>query len=63
MFSLLGRKTLEVICSEKGFSLEEVLSRLKQKGIEAKPTDKPKDIANRHNKAPIEIFGIIEGKE
>jgi len=59
----LGRKTLDIICSEKGLSLDHVLSRLKQKGIKAKPSDKLKDIASKHEKTPLEIFAIIQGKE
>lgn len=59
----LGRKTMEEICSEKGLALNEALSRLKQKGIEASPKDKLKDIAGKIEKTPTEIFAIIEGKE
>ena len=59
----MGKKTLNAICSEKGISLEEVLARLKQKGIEANPNDKLKDVASKLGKTPMEIFAIIEGKE
>jgi len=59
----LGRKTLEMISSEKGLSLDDVLSRLKEKGIESKAGDKLRDIAGRYEKTPMEIFAIIEGKE
>ena len=59
----LGKKTLEVISTERGLSLDEVLSRLKQRGIDAKPTDRLKDVANKMGKNPIEIFRIIEGEE
>jgi hypothetical protein len=59
----LGRKTLDTICSEKGLSIDEVLSRLKEKGIEAKASDRLKDISGRYDKTPMEIFAIIEGKE
>jgi hypothetical protein len=59
----LGEKTLEVICTEKGLSLDEVLSRLKKDGIDARPTDKLKDLANKLDKEPIEIFRIIKGDE
>jgi hypothetical protein len=40
-----------------------VLSRLEQKGIKAKPSDKLKDIASKLEITPIEVFAIIEGKE
>ena len=59
----LGRKTLEMISSEKGLSLDDVLSRLKEKGIEAKAGDKLKDIAGKYQKTPLEVFAIIEGEE
>jgi hypothetical protein len=59
----LGKKTLEAICTERGLSLDEVLSRLNKHGIDAKPTDRLKDVANRLGKNPIEIFRIIEGEE
>jgi len=59
----LGKKTLEMICTERGFSLDEVLSRLKKSGIDAKPTDRVKDVANKLGKKPIEIFRIMEGEE
>ena len=59
----LGRKTLDTICSEKDLSIDEVLSRLKEKGIEAKASDRIRDIAGRYEKTPMEIFAILEGKE
>ncbi len=59
----LGKKTLEMICSERGLSLDDVLSRLKKHGIDAKPTDRLKAIANKLGKKPIEIFRIIKGEE
>lgn len=58
----LGKKSLEQICSERALSLEQVLQRLNEKGIEAGPEDKLKDIANKHGLKPIEIFNIIEGQ-
>ena len=59
----MGKKTLNAICSEKGLSIEEVLARLKQKGIEVNPNDSLKDVASKLGKTPMEIFTIIEGKE
>jgi hypothetical protein len=59
----LGKKTLEMICTEKGLSLDEVLFRLKKHGIDAKPTERLKEIANKLGKKPNEIFGIIKGEE
>jgi hypothetical protein len=48
----LGKKTLEMICTERGLSLDEVLSRLKKHGIDAKPTNRLKEIANKLGKKP-----------
>ena len=59
----LGRKTLEKICSEKGLSLDEALSRLKNKGIDAKGSDSLKEIANKYEKTPLDLFTIIKGEE
>jgi len=59
----MGKKTLSAICSEKDLSLDDVLARLKQKGIEANPNDRLKDVASKLGKTPMEIFTIMEGKE
>ena len=59
----MGRKTLDTICSEKGLPIDDVLARLKSKGIEASSKDKLKDMAGKLGKAPMEIFTIIEGKD
>ena len=59
----LGRKTLETISSEQGLSIDEVLSRLKQKGISAQPGDRLKDVANEHEKSALEIHNIITAQE
>ena len=58
----MGKKTLEMITAERGLSLEEVLTRLKTHGVEAKPTDTLKDIAGKVGKTPMDIFNLIEGK-
>ena len=52
----LGRKTPEEIRSEKGLSLNEVLSGIKLKRIEAKPIDQLNEIAIKQGKTPLEIF-------
>jgi hypothetical protein len=59
----LGRKTLETVCSEQGMSLEEALSRLKQKGIKADPDNTLKQIAAKHGKTPVEVYKIMAGEE
>ena len=58
----MGRKSVEMICSETGLSLDDALARLEQKGINAKPSDKLKEIANKAGKTPMDIYNIIAGK-
>jgi hypothetical protein len=58
----MGRKSVEAVCSETGLSLDDALARLKQKGINAKPSDKLKEIANKAGKTPMDIYNIIAGK-
>jgi len=55
----MGKKTLRVICEEEGLSLDKVLSRLKEQGIEAKPDDRLKDLAIQHEKRTGEMFNIL----
>ena len=55
----MGRKTLMVICQEQGLSLEKVLSRLKEQGLEAKPDDRLKDLATQLGKKPTEMLHIL----
>lgn len=59
----LGKKTLEIICIEKGISLSEALFRLRQKGIEATVTEELKEIASKQHRTPLEILQIVEGKD
>jgi hypothetical protein len=58
----MGKKTLKGICEEYGLSLEEVLSRLKKLGIEAKPDDRLKDVATELGKTPLETLNALQGK-
>ena len=56
----MGRKTLDIICSEKSLSIDDALARLKEKGIEAKANDRMRDISDRCQKTPSEILSIFE---
>ena len=58
----LGKKTLEKICSEQGISLDDTLSRLRQKGIDAKPGDRLKDLAGKLGMSPMDVLALIQGK-
>lgn len=57
-----GRKTLDMVFSEQGISVDEGLSRLKSQGIEAKATDTVRDLADRSGKRPSEIIQMATGK-
>ena len=59
----LGKKTIEMICGEKGFSIDETLSRLRGQGIDAEPGDQLKDLANKMGKKPTDILRIIQGED
>lgn len=56
-----GRKTLYMLFSEQGVSVDEGLSRLKSQGIEAKTTDTVRDLADRSGKRPSEIIQMATG--
>ena len=55
----MGRKTIRMICEEQGLPLEDILLRLNKRGIEAKPDDRLKDLAERLGKTPSEVSAII----
>lgn len=57
----MGRKTIKMICEELGISLEVGLKRLKEKGIDAKPDDRLKEIATDGSMTPMDLLGIIKG--
>ena len=59
----LGKKSLEKICTERDLSLDQVLERLKQKGIEVSPDDRFIDVARKLEITPMEVLNIIEGKQ
>ena len=59
----LGKKSLDMICAERGLSLDQVLERLRQKGVEASPDDRFIDIARKLGITPMEVLNIIEGKQ
>ena len=58
----LGKKTLKIICREQGISIDDTLSMLEQRGIDAKPDDRLKDIAGRIGISPMEVLTMIQGK-
>ena len=63
-FSGVGQKTLQVCCDENDVLPDSAYARLQAAGIDdAKPDEKMKSIAERHQKTPIEILTIVIGSE
>jgi hypothetical protein len=58
----MGRKTLKDVAEEQGLPLEEVLSRLKAQGVEAKPDDRLRDLATKLGKTPTETLSVLMGR-
>jgi len=48
----MGRKTIDAICSEKGLSLDNVLAKLKQKGMKPIPMISSRTWQTNLRKAP-----------
>ncbi len=59
-FQGFGRKTISEVAQELGKEVNEILEILKKNGIEAKPTDKLKDVAESTGKTPMEILELIK---
>jgi len=55
-----GRMRISQICKDKGIRLEDALSRLENKGIEATGESILRDLGKSYNKSPIDIVKIIE---
>ncbi len=56
----LGRITVREFCSAYGVPLEEALARLERAGINARPDDRIRDLANSADLRPGAVAGIIE---
>jgi hypothetical protein len=56
----MGRKTLEQFCTLRGINLDKTLEKLKANGIDADPSEKFKDIAERHGINPVDLLEMIE---
>lgn len=54
-----GRKTLSEISDISGIELNILVNKLKEKGIDAKESDKIKDIASKANMAPIDLMKLL----
>lgn len=52
-----------IVDTVSGVSLDDTLSRLNKRGIDAKPGDKLKDLAGKLGVSPLEFLNMIQGKE
>ena len=55
----LGRKTIEELASEKSIGLEAALARLEGAGLEARPDETLRDVADRAGVTPSEVYGAL----
>jgi len=55
----IGRKTLKEVADIAGQDVNYFVSKLKEKGIEATPEDKIKDLASKSNLTPIEFMQLL----
>jgi len=55
----LGRKNLEEICREIGINSESALDRLSLVEISASGEDNARDIAEKHDRSPIDLLVIM----
>jgi hypothetical protein len=58
----LGRKTLQQISMENNISIDVLLSKLRQRGIDANPQSTIKEIANSHNLYPYTLLEQLDIK-
>lgn len=56
-----GSKTVGEVCTQLGVPVEEGLSRLRAKGIEASEGTPMKDLAGRHGRRPHDLVEILAG--
>lgn len=59
----LGRRTIEDICIDQNLKLTIVLNKLLNHNIQAERLSTIKDIANKNNMLPIDIYNLIIQKE
>jgi len=59
----LGAKTLAQICAEVGVPIDDAKLRLTKAGMDVKPEEKMKAIAERHSKVPLDVLKhiLVEG--
>jgi hypothetical protein len=59
----MGRKTIAQFCELRGLALPVALERLKSKGIDAQPSEKVKELAEKIGMNPIDLVAIMEASE
>jgi hypothetical protein len=55
-----GRKTIAEFCAQNGITVDTGINKLKKNGINAKPGDKIRSLAETHNIRPSEVARFIE---
>jgi hypothetical protein len=58
----MGQKSIQKICEELNIPVDDAIQRLKQKGVNAKPNDRLKEIAGKQGITPMEVFNILNSK-
>lgn len=56
----LGSKTIAAVCDAYGIDTDSALKKLSLQGIDARPGDKMKSIADKHKILPLELFEILK---
>ena len=55
----LGRKSIAELCETVGIDLQQSLAKLSRAGIDATAGDKTRDVADEHDRSPIELLTIM----
>ena len=55
-----GRMSIKMIAVDMGTDTESLIKLLKDNGIEAKPESTLKELADKYNKTPFELFDILK---
>lgn len=56
----LGRQTLSQVIEKLGLDQDEVLRKLAERGIQAKPDDKMKALAEASGLSPTELYQLLQ---
>lgn len=57
-----GKLSITTVCKSYGLDMDEVIARLKAAGIEAGPDSTFKELAQKHNMSPKDIYMTVKGE-